>query len=755
MFGRRRTESRPNSDRDRAARLAEVFEQHRWVAPAWADRGDETRHEAVGSAPWSVDGAGATRTATVGAVGEPDCIEIDESGVATVLGAQWCIEWWIRTQAGWIRPAGRAGVRQSRIGGTPLLETRLSIGSGDDVTTQVGAVTGPAALATMEFRNHSDAPVAVALIVRPFTLSGLGRIKSVGVDGRYVTIDGRRAVQIPAAPSDVRVGVGGVDSARQLMDQDETASPSKVEFAADQSCEFGLANIAVVFPLNHVEARTVVIARDPEGSLPEVAQPAAVPDMAALERGWSAQTGQGVSLRSAEQTWTDAWPVLKLCTLSTARSAGIDLDAIAAGQAGLTDMADARSGLRGDAFAETIGAYADWWCWSAGLTDAGLGRYCDELLVGVPSIQRKSGAFDAVDPNAATAVVTAAIARRLVLSPNAPLAEALEMNLVTAVHDLERAAKKTLPAEVLTAMAAAARWLALLWSPAGEAVPGTEDDQKGSDMAALAADWQVRIDPAAITSPFARWIGLDGGVLNPADIGPSVTARELGDAPWVTLVGGTRSAWGTAVLAASELAAGRGDATARLTELLAVGRDVRTWPTTLHPSRTAAAGGVGDDQVVLAIICSAIRTALTRVTAAGSRGAVAASPILPSAWLGAPQGIRHVPVPGGAVSWEVRWHDDRPAILWESAGADFPALTAPGLDSGWSAQAANGEALLAQNDLLTALMRDVDRPQAIDIPDPDSTAGTDDGSVGHDGEAHSEPDGSSRGHDIDPPSSFI
>jgi hypothetical protein len=692
----------------------------------------------------------------VGAVGEPECVEIDESGVATVSGARWCIEWWIRTQAGWIRPAGRAGVRQSRIGGTPLVETRLSIGSGDDVTMQLGAVTGPVPLATMEFRNHSDAPVAVALLVRPFTLSGLGRIDSVGVDGRHVTIDGRRVVQIPAAPSDVRVGVGGVDSARQLMDQDETASPTKVEFAADQRCEFGLANIAVVFPLNHVEARTVVIARDPEGSLPDVAETATVPDMAALEQGWSAQTAQGVSLRSAEQTWTDAWPVLKLCGLSAARNVGIDLDAIAAGQAGLTDMVDPRSGLRGDAFAEKIGVYADWWCWLAGLTDVGLGRYCDELLVGVPSIQRKSGAFDAADPTAAAAVVTAAIARRLVLSPNAPLAEALEMNLVTAVHYLERAARKDLSAELLTAMAAAGRWLALLWSSAAEPSPGTEEDAKGSDMAALAADWQARIDVEAITSPFARWIGLDGGVLEPADQASSAAGRERGDSTWVTLPSGARSVWGTAVLAASDLAAGRGEATALLTELLTVGRDVRTWPTTLQATRANAAGGVGDDQVVFAVICSAIRAALTRVTAAGSRGAVSASPILPSAWLGAPQGIRHVPVPGGAVSWEVRWHDDRPAILWESAGADVPALTAPGLDAGWCAPEANGEALLAQNDLLTALMRDVDRPQALDIRESDARASTDDSSVGSDGDARRGSDGpQSRGDEIDPPSSFI
>jgi len=40
----------------------------------------------------------------------------------------------------------------------------------------------------------------------------------------------------------------------------------------------------------------------------------------------------------------------------------------------------------------------------------------------------------------------------------------------------------------------------------------------------------------------------------------------------------------------------------------------------------------------------------------------------------------------------VRWHGDRPALLWEAPpGA---RVTAPGLDPTWSSDAASGEVLL-------------------------------------------------------------
>jgi hypothetical protein len=47
-----------------------------------------------------------------------------------------------------------------------------------------------------------------------------------------------------------------------------------------------------------------------------------------------------------------------------------------------------------------------------------------------------------------------------------------------------------------------------------------------------------------------------------------------------------------------------------------------------------------------------------------------------------------------AVSYGVRWHAERPALLWEVQGASI-ALDAGATDSTWSSTATSGETLLA------------------------------------------------------------
>jgi hypothetical protein len=77
---------------------------------------------------------------------------------------------------------------------------------------------------------------------------------------------------------------------------------------------------------------------------------------------------------------------------------------------------------------------------------------------------------------------------------------------------------------------------------------------------------------------------------------------------------------------------------------------------------------------------------------------VALSPVVPDAWLGRGWEVHDAPTGAGRLSYAVRWHGDRPALLWELVPhADLPAtrLSAPELDRGWSTLAPHGEALLA------------------------------------------------------------
>lgn len=70
-------------------------------------------------------------------------------------------------------------------------------------------------------------------------------------------------------------------------------------------------------------------------------------------------------------------------------------------------------------------------------------------------------------------------------------------------------------------------------------------------------------------------------------------------------------------------------------------------------------------------------------------------------WWGAPIEAADVPTRWGRVSFAVRWHGERPALLWEVQSWDpehdsVPLLRAPVLDPSWVANARSGDMLLAQ-----------------------------------------------------------
>lgn len=69
-------------------------------------------------------------------------------------------------------------------------------------------------------------------------------------------------------------------------------------------------------------------------------------------------------------------------------------------------------------------------------------------------------------------------------------------------------------------------------------------------------------------------------------------------------------------------------------------------------------------------------------------------PEWPSAWNGQAVDVRDAPTRLGPVSFSVRWHGERPALLWEApAGAQ---VCAPGLDPTWASSDQRGETLLAR-----------------------------------------------------------
>jgi len=76
----------------------------------------------------------------------------------------------------------------------------------------------------------------------------------------------------------------------------------------------------------------------------------------------------------------------------------------------------------------------------------------------------------------------------------------------------------------------------------------------------------------------------------------------------------------------------------------------------------------------------------------GPDGSLALLTSFPEVWEGQSIDIRGVPTPSGALSFSVRWHGSRPALLWECARP--VVLTCPGLDPSFRGSGPSGDALL-------------------------------------------------------------
>lgn len=80
-------------------------------------------------------------------------------------------------------------------------------------------------------------------------------------------------------------------------------------------------------------------------------------------------------------------------------------------------------------------------------------------------------------------------------------------------------------------------------------------------------------------------------------------------------------------------------------------------------------------------------------------GTLDLAPALPAEWRGQDLEVHDAPTRAGRVSYAVRWHGPRPALLWEVTDpAPGLVLRAPALDPTWSTRAPVGETLLSAPD---------------------------------------------------------
>jgi hypothetical protein len=118
-----------------------------------------------------------------------------------------------------------------------------------------------------------------------------------------------------------------------------------------------------------------------------------------------------------------------------------------------------------------------------------------------------------------------------------------------------------------------------------------------------------------------------------------------------------------------------------------------TWPEAIHPQLGGGCMGDGHHGWAAADFLSLVRNLLVREV----DGGLALCTMLPDSWLGSGIEVHDAPTHHGRLSFAVRWHGERPALLWElepHPGQPPARLTAPGLDPAWSSSQLRGEALL-------------------------------------------------------------
>ena len=280
------------------------------------------------------------------------------------------------------------------------------------------------------------------------------------------------------------------------------------------------------------------------------------------------------------------------------------------------------------------------------LDEQGLSAEAERLLLAATDLQDADGSLGGSRLDA-TASWVVAVERHVALTANTAFAEALVERVASAVHWLSKRQRgsRLRPARSFFGAGEGPDWLS------------------GEDQRAYDARWAARAYRSAVLlldavgqSDAAQAVRLHLASLTEEMARRSIAADGPGD--------GARLA----------------DATAQLRSDLLEGEPLWTWSsaTDAHdPARTAAflrnvrSIVVNDDGPTIDLL-----------------------PSFGEQWLGQPIAVHRLPTIGGSLSFALRWHGARPALLWEVETDRSFTLTCSAIDESWSSSEQRGEVLL-------------------------------------------------------------
>jgi hypothetical protein len=610
-----------------------------WHWPRWLDRQRRPDHPAfvpIGESG-TVENVTGRDWRHVGTVSSGWLAMVDARGTIAPVAGGWSLDWLVRAEDRWHRPATEAAVRQRAPGGSPVTETACRVPGGDVVQRVYGATLGGDAgdVVVVEIDNQTPLPVAVAFALRPADLLGVGMVGAAQVDEERVIVNNRVALVLDRRPARVALGDAARDSASAVVD--EAPDDERREVRDD----LGLANATVVVPVAHrTSVRVALVAggdRRTQVSFP------ALPTADSVVRGWDAHGDRGASIELPDER---VGAVYRAATRTLLLAAG------------------------GGAVAEPPGAEQQWSVadealvvralHAAGLHEAAnavLRRRGDELELDGwyrrdgPTLARNEAIFHAIGDAWA-------------LSRDRDTIDAVLGPAVKAAHWSERF--RTRRARSIGDAEAYAMHDALL--SLARALTGVEQPEAAADVSAFAARFVLDHD----RRPDAPLVDIDLPVAGRCGLDVVATVRHAIE---LARAGDERALLASAWLA--EVAGERG-----------------RWPTHVHPRLGTGSAGSGDDPRAAAAVVELVRALAVRVDGPSE---IALLPVAPAAWYGQPVDVRRVPTAAGTCSYSVRWHGARPALLWEIERVDDGpvTVTCPALDPAFRSDVAAGEALLA------------------------------------------------------------
>jgi hypothetical protein len=290
----------------------------------------------------------------------------------------------------------------------------------------------------------------------------------------------------------------------------------------------------------------------------------------------------------------------------------------------------------------------------------GFHREVADVLRTLPDHQHVRGSFDR-DP-ARTGAAVAALANHWRLARDDELLDHLLPTVALGARSMARARRRISGWDDL--------WVLRGLLDAAELLRVDGSDRAATRAAARAAALRADLDRAALSTDPGGLVAFQPLRLLPPD------DSRLVAAPAPNVVDAAR-------LAAVELATRDPHALVRLHELVASASATGTW----------RVGPDGHSLVAAASFVDLVRDLLVTEVEDG----VAVLRALPEDWRGQEIEVHDAPTGWGSMSFAVRWHGERPALLWSMSphpGFDDVRLYAPGLDPDWSSAELRGEALL-------------------------------------------------------------